>query len=118
MHHPSRLRCAPRRSSVEDSYDADFLDVVPIGMPSPLHLCVVDLCAKKSTVRILERLQSCYPLAKTDAEREVQHVLGPSNHEITKLACEALKKGDAEEVGALMTRAQALFDSAGTYTRL
>ena len=105
--------CAFGARPVLMTYDEDFLDCVPIGVPSPLHLCVVDLCAKKSTVAILRDLQSCYPFAKTDAEREVHRALGEKNHEIVALACDALRKGDAEAIGELMTRAQGVFDAAG-----
>ena len=43
-------------------------------------------------------------------QEKVQYFLGPLSAEITKAAYEALRQGDAESVGKLMTRAQQEFD--------
>ena len=71
----------------------------------------MDLKAKKDTVEILKRLNRCYPFAERDgregrpgAPRARQQAR--SSHE----AKEALRAGDAERLGALMSEAQALFD--------
>merc|ERR1711871_1236101 len=74
---------------------------------------VVDLRAKKSTVTILERLQSCYPVATSDDQRRVQYTLGEFNQNLCNRAVAALQDADAEAIGRLMSEAQAQFDSAG-----
>lgn len=51
--------CANGSRPVLMTYDGDFLDVEPISVSEPLHLLLVDLKAKKNTVRIL---QVCMPM--------------------------------------------------------
>jgi UTP-glucose-1-phosphate uridylyltransferase len=70
----------------------------------------VDLHAKKDTHTILKHLNRCYPFAETEVERGVQELFGPLNKRVVHQSIEALKAGDAQRLGALMSEAQALFD--------
>jgi galactokinase len=109
--------CAFGSRPVLMDYDADFLAVSPISIPRPLHLLVVDLCADppKDTTTILAGLQSCYRNTDTPTENDmrVRNALGSINLEITNKAVAAMEQGDAQQLGALMTEAQKIFDAAG-----
>jgi len=92
------------------TFDGDRIDVAELTVPKDLYFVVVDLCAGKDTKEILSKLNHSYPFAESDLSRGVQKYLGPINKEIVHQAADALRKGDAEKVGALMRRAQAEFD--------
>lgn len=92
------------------SFDGDLIDVEEFSIPNDLHMVIVDLGAGKDTRLILNQLSHCYPFAENDLQRNVQHYLGTLSAEITQNAYEALRQGDAETVGKLMTRAQHEFD--------
>lgn len=102
--------CAYGSRSIKMVFDGDRLDVREVTIPKDLHLVIVDLCAAKDTKEILARLNHCYPFAEGEVQQGVQNCLGPVNQEIVAAAHEALSSGDAEALGALMTRAQADFD--------
>jgi UTP-glucose-1-phosphate uridylyltransferase len=102
--------CAFGSRPVVMTYDGEFVDVSTIQVPKPVHLVIVDLCAKKDTVEILAKLQSCFPFAKNEDEGNVQRLLGPINQDITERAIAAIERGDIESLGALMTEAQTAFD--------
>jgi galactokinase len=102
--------CAYRDVPVQMTYDGEDVSVSTLKVGAPVHLVLVDLCAKKDTVEILSSLQSCFPFAKNEDEENLQKLLGPINHEITGKAIQALEEGDVERIGKLMTEAQALFD--------
>jgi UTP-glucose-1-phosphate uridylyltransferase len=102
--------CAFGNSSVLMAFDGDRLDTAQVPIGGDVHLVVVDLQAAKNTRRILRRLNACYPEAHEEVARGVQTLLGPTNRVIVHRAAEALGRGDARALGALMTEAQALFD--------
>jgi galactokinase len=92
--------------------DGDNLEVeehVDIG--GPIHLILVDLCASKNTPAILRDLQRSYPQPTCEVTRGVHKLLGEMNHVIMDEALEALRKGCAKSVGAIMTKAQQAFDT-------
>ena len=91
-------------------FDGDLIDVEKFSIPKDLYMVIVDLGAGKDTRFILNQLNHCYPFAENDLQRNVQHFLGTLSAEITQNAYEALRQGDAETVGKLMTRAQQEFD--------
>ncbi len=93
------------------TFDGDHIDVKELNVPKDMYLVIVDLGASKDTRLILSQLNHCYPFAENDLQRSVQHYLGPLSAEITQSAYEALRDGDAETVGKLMTRAQNEFDT-------
>ena len=92
------------------SFDGDLIDVREFSVRSNIYMVIVDLGAGKDTRLILNQLNHCYPFAENELQEKVQYFLGPLSAEITKAAYEALRQGDAESVGQLMTRAQHEFD--------
>jgi UTP-glucose-1-phosphate uridylyltransferase/mevalonate kinase len=106
--------CAFGNRPVLMAFDGDRLDTVELSVPHELHLVLVDLEAQKDTLEILNRLNHCYPFARTDVDRGVQELLGPINAGIVRAATDALRAGDARRLGALMTEAQVHFDRLAT----
>jgi UTP-glucose-1-phosphate uridylyltransferase/mevalonate kinase len=102
--------CAFGNRPILMTYDGDHLEVDELQVPNDLHFVIVDLQAQKDTMEILARLNHSYPFAETEVERDVQELLGPINKRIVHLAIEALQRGDAERIGALMVEAQEFFD--------
>ncbi len=102
--------CAFGDRAVLMEFDGDRLETIDIRPARELHFVIVDLKAKKDTVAILKRLSRSYPFAEADLEKGVQQLLGPTNKRIVQEAAEALRAGDAERLGTLMSEAQALFD--------
>ena len=92
------------------TFDGDNVDVRELSVPKDMYLVIVDLGAGKDTRLILNQLNHCYPFAESELEKNVQHYLGPISAQITQEAYQALRDGDAETVGKLMTRAQTEFD--------
>ncbi len=91
-------------------FDGDNIDVREFSVPSNLYMVIVDLGVGKDTRLILSQLNHCYPFAENELQNKVQHFLGSLSKEITQSAYEALRLGNAEAVGRLMTRAQHEFD--------
>lgn len=103
--------CAYGDRPIMMTFDADRIDVSEVSVPHDLYFIIVDLCAGKDTKEILNRLNHCYPFAEDDIQQKVQEYLGAVNREIVAEAARALADGDAEQVGALMSRAQREFDA-------
>ncbi len=93
------------------TFNGDHIDVKDFSVPHDMYLVIVDLGASKDTRLILSQLNRCYPFADNELEKNVQHYLGPLSAGITQQAYQALRDGDAEAVGELMTRAQTEFDN-------
>lgn len=106
--------CAYGSRTVMMTFDGDRLDVREVAIPKDFHLVIVDLCASKNTKEILNQLNHCYPFADNPLAKQVQEYLGPISARITHDAREALRKGDAAKLGALMIEAQAEFDRSLT----
>jgi galactokinase len=79
--------------------------VEPVFPQGQIHALFVDLGGRKDTVRILQDLNAGYVSSPS-----LQRALGRDNEQIVRAAYHALGAGDAAELGALMTRAQRLFD--------
>lgn len=92
------------------SFDGDNIDVKEFSVPSDIHMVIVDLGTGKDTLLILNQLHHSYPFAENDLQKNVQHYLGSINKDITLSALQALRHGNGEAVGKLMTRAQNQFD--------
>ena len=92
------------------TFDGDRLETEELTVGADLHLVLVDLRARKDTVRILAQLHRAYPRADTAIERGVQELLGPVNRRLVHEAADALRRGNGERLGALMSEAQAAFD--------
>jgi UTP-glucose-1-phosphate uridylyltransferase/mevalonate kinase len=106
--------CAFGDKAVLMEFDGDRIDTTEIRPEKELHFVIVDLHAKKDTIKILKHLNTCYPFAEGAVERGVQELLGPINKRIVHQALEALKGGDGERLGLLMSEAQAFFDRHAT----
>ncbi len=92
------------------TFDGDRVDVQELSVPQDMYLVIVDLGAGKDTRLILNQLNHCYPFAESELEKNVQHYLGTLSAQITQEAYQALRDGDSEAVGKLMTLAQTEFD--------
>jgi galactokinase len=79
--------------------------IEPVFTGASVNMFFVDLAAKKDTVKILSDLQNSYSKSS-----ELQRALGEENERIVRLAYQAMLKGDAAELGALMNEAQQTFD--------
>ena len=102
--------CAYGSRPVLMVFDGDHIDIEELKTPNDLYWVVVDLRAVKDTKEILAKLNECYPFASTDLHNAVQRYLGSINKAIVNDAANALKKGDAEKLGILMTKAQENID--------
>ena len=102
--------CAFGDRAIVMEFDGDRLETAEVRPARDLHFVIVDLKAKKDTVEILKRLSRAYPFAEGERERGVQELLGPTNRRIVHDAAEALRAGDAQRLGALMSEAQGQFD--------
>lgn len=102
--------CAFGHRPVLMTFDADDVEIAELTVGADIHLILVDLGAQKDTPRILRDLNRCYPIAHGDMERGVQQLLGPINKRIVARAVGAVRAGNAQWAGALMTEAQSFFD--------
>jgi UTP-glucose-1-phosphate uridylyltransferase/mevalonate kinase len=102
--------CAYGNRPIVMIFDGDRTDVIELKVPKDLFFVIVDLGASKNTQEILSQLNQCYPFASNELQQNVQNYLGSISSQITQEAVDALQKGDAEQLGALMKRAQAEFD--------
>ena len=93
------------------THDGDRLEAEPIALPkTPLHILVVDLGCDKDTPLMLKSLQRSFPHCEDDRGRRVHSWLGEENQRRVADAVKAVRAGDAETLGALMTAAQKDFD--------
>jgi galactokinase len=102
--------CAFGSRAILMTFDGDRLETAELAVGADLHLVLVDLRAHKDTVRILDRLHRAFPHARTAIDRGVRELLGPINRCLVHEAVDALRGGNGERLGALMSEAQAAFD--------
>jgi len=93
------------------TFDGDEIEVQGLNVKKTLHWVFADLCGEKDTVRILRDLNRAYPFAGNELEEREQQALGPLNLDIVNRAIKYMAEGEVEQLGALMTEAEALFDS-------
>jgi UTP-glucose-1-phosphate uridylyltransferase/mevalonate kinase len=93
------------------TFDGDEVEVQSLNVKKTLHWVFADLCAEKDTVRILRDLNRGYPFASNEMEEREHQALGELNQEIVNRAIKYMADGEVEKLGALMTEAEALFDS-------
>lgn len=91
-------------------FDRELISINELSPKQNIYMLIVDLHGEKDTQEILNRLNRCYPYPENEIEKGVHHYLGPVNKQIVTEAIEALNKGDAENLGRLMMKAQELFD--------
>jgi UTP-glucose-1-phosphate uridylyltransferase/mevalonate kinase len=92
------------------SFDGEEISVDRLSIKKTLYWVFADLCSKKDTIKILRDLNRGYPFANEDKEIRLQEALGKDNIEVINKAIKYIKEGNLEELGALMTHAQNLFD--------
>lgn len=102
--------CAYGSHPVLMVFDGDRIDVIELNITQNLFFVIVDLGASKNTQEILSNLNQCYPFPTSEVQHNVQKYLGSISAQITQAAADALQKGNREEIGALMKKAQAEFD--------
>ncbi len=102
--------CAYDNRPIMMIFDGDRTDVIELNVPKDLFFVIVDLGSSKNTQEILHNLNQCYPFATNEVHRNVHNYLGSISSQLTQKAVEALQKGDALRIGALMKRAQSEFD--------
>jgi galactokinase len=102
--------CAYGNRPILMIFDGEEIGLIELKVSKDLFFVIVDLAGSKNTQEILRRLNECYPFATNLIQQNVQKYLGYISSEITLAAVEAIQLGDAELLGALMTKAQAEFD--------
>ncbi len=106
--------CAFGNRPVLMTFDGDRLETTELQVTNELYFVIVDLQARKDTMEILNHLNRSYPMAENEIERGIHDLLGPINKRIVHKAVEALRDGDSQSMGALMTEAQNFFDKYAT----
>ena len=102
--------CAYGVKPVLMEFDGMEVNSRQLDIGATFYWLIADLSSHKDTVKILSDLNKCYPFATNEKERRVHEALGRDNEAVIRQAIEYLKNGDAPALGALMNRAQALFD--------
>ncbi|NER49101.1 MAG: GHMP kinase [Symploca sp. SIO1A3] len=102
--------CAYGNRPIMMVFDGESTEVIELKVPQDLFLVIVDLGASKNTKEILQQLNQCYPVASNEVQQNVQKYLGTISAQITQEAVDALERGDAPQLGALMKRSQQEFD--------
>ena len=92
------------------TFDGDEIEVRSLNVKKHLYWVFADLCAEKDTIRILSDLNKAYPFPSNDAERAEHEALGSRNLEIVDRAIRYMAEGKDQELGALMTEAEKMFD--------
>lgn len=102
--------CAYGNRPINMIFDGDRIDIQELTTPKELYFVIVDLHSSKNTKEILSKLNQCYPFADNEIQKGAQKYLGLINRKIVSEAVEAIRRGDAIEIGRLMTKAQQAFD--------
>lgn len=92
------------------TFDAEEVEVKNFNIMAPLYWVFSDLNGEKDTIKILTDLNKAFPFADGERERNVQYALGELNQQTINKAITLMQEGNAEELGKLMTQAQADFD--------
>ncbi len=102
--------CAFGVRPVHMEFDGNEIEAHGLTPRTELFFVFADLMAKKDTIKILADLNRSFPFPQTEPDRLLHEALGQDNHVIVARARELIEAGEARELGALMTRAQQLFD--------
>ena len=102
--------CAYGRRVTALRFDGDGLDISEVVPGGTFHLLILDLRRGKDTRRILADLNACFPDTPGRVAEGVRNALGKANRDLHVRARAAIEGGDAVQLGALMSEAQALFD--------
>lgn len=88
------------------TFDGDGFDFEGLNSGGEFHYLIVDLKGKKDTRRILRDLNEAF----LNGDKRLKDALGRMNRVILEEASKAFSRGDAQALGALMNRAQEVFD--------
>lgn len=102
--------CAYGTKPVVMQFASENIDVERFVVGKDLHWVFADLNGEKDTMKILSSLNACYPFAQDQIAKGVQEALGCDNRRICRAVIEAMRRGDAERIGALMNESQRIFD--------
>jgi mevalonate kinase len=102
--------CAFGRRILSLTFDGEAFEVEEVAPGARLDLLVVDLGRAKDTRRILADLRACFPATPGARAAAVREALGPRNVALLARARAVVARGDAANLGALMTEAQDVFD--------
>ena len=92
------------------TFDAEEVEVKNFNIRETLYWVFSDLNGSKDTIKILTDLNKAFPFAEGEREKNVQYALGELNQKTVNEAITLMEEGRVEELGALMTKAQADFD--------
>jgi len=109
--------CAFGQQVTKMSFDGDQIATETVRVAAPLYLVVVDLRSHKDTKEILKCLNSVYPFPKEDKDVALHELLGKTNLEVCEEVMRVLRTErnpdvSAEQIGSLMTQAQARWDES------
>ena len=93
------------------TFDGDEIEVQSLNVKKPLYWVFADLCGEKDTVKILRDLNRGYPFASNEQEEREHQALGELNQQFVNRAIGYMAEGEVEQLGRLMTEAEAVFDS-------
>jgi len=102
--------CAYGQRLVLLRFDGEAMRVDLLSAGQPVCLLIVDLLHHKDTRRILADLNARFVAPDDQRRRALRAALGRLNLALVDAACAALSAGDARQLGALMSEAQAVFD--------
>lgn len=102
--------CAYGEHPIIMEFSDEEINVTRLKVGKTLHWVFAYLHASKDTKKILSYLNRSYPFAQSMIDHDVQYALGQGNHQLIHEAVRAIEEGNAEELGAIMDRAQKLFD--------
>jgi len=98
--------CAYGTTPLLLTFTGTGLEVDELDAAVDTHILLVDLKSSKNTRKILEDLNSAFAAG----EPRIRRALGTENRRIVRAARSALTEGNVQELGALMTIAQEVFD--------
>jgi UTP-glucose-1-phosphate uridylyltransferase/mevalonate kinase len=102
--------CAYGNKPILMRFDGDAIDIDELVVGADLDMVIVDLRARKNTIKILASLNRAYPFAQTEETLAAQGYLGKENAAIVESARLAMAEGDSRRIGELMREAQRSFD--------
>lgn len=91
-------------------FDGEQMNINKLNIGKNLYFVVADLNSKKNTRKILNDLNSSYLNEVYTKNNDIIDCLGVKNKKIVNNAVEALRLGDAKQIGHLMNEAQYNFD--------
>ena len=102
--------CAFGVHPVAMEFDGNDIRVNRLTVKNTLYYVFADLLSSKDTIKILADLNSAYPFARDEKERNVHEALGQINSSIISRAIKLIESGNTQALGELMDEAQCVFD--------